>query len=100
MEDRGTRWPTEAEIAEISARHFVATPIKPADLLFVFGTREDVAQRADEAFKRARAQVKTEIRGGVLQNVFELACVQPLRERELGQIFQLHQAFFQAHRRP
>ena len=31
--------------------HFVATPIKPADLLFVFGTREDVAQRADEAFR-------------------------------------------------
>ena len=51
MEDRGTRWPTEAEIAEISARHFVVTPIKPADLLFVFGTREDVAQRADEAFR-------------------------------------------------
>jgi len=51
VEDRGTREPTEAEIAEISARHFVATPIKPADLLFVFGTREDVAQRADEAFR-------------------------------------------------
>jgi uncharacterized SAM-binding protein YcdF (DUF218 family) len=51
VEDRGTRWPTEAEIAEISARHFVVTPIKPADLLFVFGTREDVAQRADEAFR-------------------------------------------------
>src|SRR5260370_35758288 len=51
VEDRGTREPTEAEIAEISARHFVATPIKPADLLFVFGTREDVARRADEAFR-------------------------------------------------
>ena len=53
-EDRRTRWPTEAEIAEISARHFVATPIKPADLLFVFGTREDVAQRADEASRLGR----------------------------------------------
>ena len=51
MEDRRTRWPTEAEIAEISARHFVATPIKPADLLFVFGTREDVDRRVDEAIR-------------------------------------------------
>ncbi|HEY3031692.1 MAG TPA: ElyC/SanA/YdcF family protein, partial [Bradyrhizobium sp.] len=25
--------------------------MKPADLLFVFGTREDVAQRVDEAFR-------------------------------------------------
>ena len=36
------RWPTRAEIAEINARHLIRTPIKPADLLFVFGTREDV----------------------------------------------------------
>jgi uncharacterized SAM-binding protein YcdF (DUF218 family) len=49
VEHRRARWPTEAEIAEISARHFVATPIKPADLLFVFGTREDVGRRVDEA---------------------------------------------------
>ena len=51
MEDRRTRWPAKAEIAEISARHFVATPINPADLLFVFGTREDIGGRADEAFR-------------------------------------------------
>ncbi len=44
-----TRLPTNAEIAEINARHLVSTPIKPADLLFVFGTREDVARRVDEA---------------------------------------------------
>jgi uncharacterized SAM-binding protein YcdF (DUF218 family) len=44
-----TRLPTEAEIAEINAKHLVRTPIKPADLLFVFGTREDVARRVDEA---------------------------------------------------
>jgi uncharacterized SAM-binding protein YcdF (DUF218 family) len=43
--------PTAAEIAEINARHLISTPIKPADLLFVFGTREDVARRADEAFR-------------------------------------------------
>ena len=41
--------PTEAEIAEINARHLIGTPVKPADLLFVFGTREDVTERVDEA---------------------------------------------------
>ncbi len=51
MEDRHTRRLTEAEIAEISARHFVATPIKPADLLFVFGTRGDVGRRVEEAYR-------------------------------------------------
>jgi uncharacterized SAM-binding protein YcdF (DUF218 family) len=51
MEDRRGRMPTEAEIAEINARHLISTPIKPADLLFVFGTREDVARRVDEAFR-------------------------------------------------
>jgi uncharacterized SAM-binding protein YcdF (DUF218 family) len=49
MQDRRTRLPTEAEIVEINARHLISTPIKPADLLFVFGTREDVARRVDEA---------------------------------------------------
>jgi uncharacterized SAM-binding protein YcdF (DUF218 family) len=47
--DRHARIPTEAEIAEINATHLIRTPIKPADLLFVFGTREDVGRRADEA---------------------------------------------------
>jgi uncharacterized SAM-binding protein YcdF (DUF218 family) len=49
VEDRRHRLPTEAEIAAINARHLIVTPIKPADLLFVFGTREDVARRVDEA---------------------------------------------------
>ena len=43
------RLPTEAEIAEINARHLIETPLRPADLLFVFGTREDVDERVDEA---------------------------------------------------
>jgi uncharacterized SAM-binding protein YcdF (DUF218 family) len=50
-----TRLPSEAEIAEINARHLIRTPIKPADLLFVFGTREDVARRVDEAARLWRA---------------------------------------------
>jgi uncharacterized SAM-binding protein YcdF (DUF218 family) len=47
--DRSGRRPTEAEIAEINARHLIETPLQPADLLFVFGTREDVDERVDEA---------------------------------------------------
>ena len=49
MTDRSRRLPSEAEIAEINARHLVETPLRPADLLFVFGTREDVDERVDEA---------------------------------------------------
>jgi uncharacterized SAM-binding protein YcdF (DUF218 family) len=55
VEDRRTRMPTGQEIADINARHLIGTPIKPADLLFVFGTREDVARRADEAVRLWRA---------------------------------------------
>jgi len=43
------RLPTAAEIAEINATHLIDTPLKPADLLFVFGTRHDEALRAREA---------------------------------------------------
>jgi uncharacterized SAM-binding protein YcdF (DUF218 family) len=49
VEDRHARLPTKAEIADINARHRISTPIKAADLLFVFGTREDVDRRVDEA---------------------------------------------------
>ena len=45
------RLPTEAEIAAINATHLIDTPMKPADLLFVFGTREDVERRVDEAVR-------------------------------------------------
>src|SRR5437660_12358709 len=51
MNDRSTRLPTEAEIAAINAEHLVVTPLKPADLLFVFGTRIDVDERADAAVR-------------------------------------------------
>lgn len=40
-----------SDIAEINAKHLLATPLKPADLLFVFGTREGVAERVDEAYR-------------------------------------------------
>ncbi len=45
------RIPNDAEIAEISAAHFVQTALKPADLLFVFGTRENVGARIAEAVR-------------------------------------------------
>jgi uncharacterized SAM-binding protein YcdF (DUF218 family) len=49
LEDPGTRLPSADEIDAINAKHLITTPIKPADLLFVFGTREDVGRRVDEA---------------------------------------------------
>ena len=51
MTDRSKRLPTEAEIAAINAEHLIITPLKPADLLFVFGTRADVDERVDEAVR-------------------------------------------------
>ena len=47
--DQRARLPTEDEIAAINARHLVDTPLQPADLLFVFGTRQDVDVRVAEA---------------------------------------------------
>lgn len=47
--DRSTRLPTADEIAEINRTHLIDTPLRPADLLFLFGTREDVALRAETA---------------------------------------------------
>ncbi|MCP3388442.1 YdcF family protein [Bradyrhizobium sp. CCGB12] len=47
--DRATRQLTADEIAEINRTHLIDTPLRPADLLFMFGTREDVGLRADTA---------------------------------------------------
>ena len=47
--DNGARLPTADEIAEINRTHLIETPLVPADLLFVFGTREDDMLRADTA---------------------------------------------------
>jgi uncharacterized SAM-binding protein YcdF (DUF218 family) len=49
--DRNGRLPTVDEIAAINARHLVDTPLQPADLLFVFGTRQDVDERVAEAVR-------------------------------------------------
>ena len=49
MEDRHRGRPSPAEIAEINAKHLLNTPLRPADLLVVFGTRENEALRAATA---------------------------------------------------
>jgi uncharacterized SAM-binding protein YcdF (DUF218 family) len=48
-QDRSEWIPDAAEIAAINATHFADTALKPADLLFVFGTREDDLLRAEKA---------------------------------------------------
>jgi uncharacterized SAM-binding protein YcdF (DUF218 family) len=48
--DRSDRIPDACEIAAINAAHFADTELSPADLLFVFGTREDAELRAEKAF--------------------------------------------------
>ncbi|MBN8978974.1 MAG: YdcF family protein [Rhizobiales bacterium] len=49
MEKPPDRVPTAAEIAEIDATHLIKTSLKPADLLFLFGTREGVDRRVETA---------------------------------------------------
>jgi uncharacterized SAM-binding protein YcdF (DUF218 family) len=49
-QDRSDRMPDAAEIAAINAIHFADTALEPADLLFVFGTREGAELRAEKAF--------------------------------------------------
>jgi uncharacterized SAM-binding protein YcdF (DUF218 family) len=50
-QDRSGRIPDAAEIAAINAVHFRDTELSPADLLFVFGTREHAELRADKAYQ-------------------------------------------------
>lgn len=45
------RSPTLEEIARINAEHLITTALRPADLLFVFGTREGVPVRVDAAYR-------------------------------------------------
>ena len=40
---------SDEEIARITAEQLISTPIKPADLLFVFGTRHGVGETVDAA---------------------------------------------------
>lgn len=49
MDDRSDRVPDAAEIVAITMTHLIETALEPADLLFVFGTREDVELRVEKA---------------------------------------------------
>jgi uncharacterized SAM-binding protein YcdF (DUF218 family) len=45
------RKPSAEEIARINAEHLLTMPLRPADLLFVFGTRDGVNERVDAAHR-------------------------------------------------
>ena len=49
--------PSDAEIARITAEHLISTPLKPADLLFVFGQRTGVAEIIDRAVELWRQRL-------------------------------------------
>jgi uncharacterized SAM-binding protein YcdF (DUF218 family) len=74
--------PGAAEIAAINARHLSNTPLRPADLLFVFGTRVDEALRAQTACRLWREGLfRTAIvSGGVTPGspLSECAVIKPL----------------------
>jgi len=82
MHDRCERMPDGAEIAAINAKHLANTPLKPADLLFVFGTRVDEALRAEAACRLWREGLfRTAIvSGGVTPGspLSECAVIKPL----------------------
>jgi uncharacterized SAM-binding protein YcdF (DUF218 family) len=45
-----SRIPNSDEIARIDSEHLLTTELKPADLLFVFGTRDGVKERIEAAY--------------------------------------------------
>src|ERR1700759_5691640 len=82
VDDRSERIPDAAEIAAINAIHLITTPLRAADLLFVFGTREAEGLRAETAGRLWREGLfKTAIvSGGVTPGspLSECAVIKPL----------------------
>jgi uncharacterized SAM-binding protein YcdF (DUF218 family) len=82
MDDLVGRRLDAAEIAEINARHLIITPLKPADLLFVFGTRHDEALRAETACRLWREKLfrRAIVSGGITpgSRLSECAAIKPL----------------------
>ena len=76
------RMPDAAEIAAINAKHLITTELKPADLLFVFGTRVDEALRAETACRLWRDGLfrMAIVSGGVTpgSRLSECAVIKPL----------------------
>jgi len=82
VDDRSSRLPSAAEIAEINAKHLIQTPLRPADLLFVFGTREELDLRAETACRLCREGLFrwSIVSGGVTpgSDLSECAVIKPL----------------------
>jgi uncharacterized SAM-binding protein YcdF (DUF218 family) len=82
MDDLVRRIPDSAEIAEINARHLITTPLKPADLLFLFGTRHDEVLRAETACRLWREKLFrwAIVSGGITpgSHLSECAVIKPL----------------------
>jgi uncharacterized SAM-binding protein YcdF (DUF218 family) len=82
VDERRERIPDAAEIAAINATHLVTTPLRPADLLFVFGTREDEVLRAETACRLWREGLfeTAIVSGGVTPGLplSECAVIKPL----------------------
>jgi len=82
MDDRSQRLPGAAEIAEINAKHLIQTPLKAADLLFLFGTRVDEVLRAETACRLWREGLfrRAIVSGGVApgSELSECAVIKPL----------------------
>ena len=81
VQNRNERIPDAAEIVAINATHLIETPLKSADLLFVFGTREDVDVRVAEACRLWREGYfrKAIVSGGatVGSHLSECAIIKP-----------------------
>jgi uncharacterized SAM-binding protein YcdF (DUF218 family) len=82
VDDRSQRLPDAAEIAEINAKHLIQTPLKSADLLFLFGTRVDEVLRAETACRLWREGLFRHaiVSGGVTPGsaLSECAVIKPL----------------------
>jgi len=74
--DRNRQQPTADEIVEINRTHLIDTPLRPADLLFMFGTREDVGLRADTAARLWREGLfrRSIVSGGVTPGSEQSEC--------------------------
>ncbi|MDH2398801.1 YdcF family protein [Bradyrhizobium sp. SSUT18] len=70
------RLPTADEIARINRTHLIDTPLRPADILFMFGTREDVALRVETAARLWREGLfrRSIVSGGVTPGSEQSEC--------------------------
>jgi uncharacterized SAM-binding protein YcdF (DUF218 family) len=82
VDDRSARMPDADEIAAINATHLIQTPLRPADLLFLFGTRDDKVLRAQTACRLWREGLFRHaiVSGGVTPglDLSECAVIKPL----------------------